>query len=59
MATKIIRNDEKQRYELIIDDKLVGYSKASTPEMHLEGARIMKVMAEEKGHTVIVEGFEI
>lgn len=52
METKVIKNYDLGRFELYIEGKLIGYSDGKTPEEHLEGGKILKELAEEKGHTV-------
>lgn len=58
METKLVRNETDQRYELHIEGKLIGYTEG-TPEDHEIGARNLVKLAEEKGHTVILEGVSL
>lgn len=55
MATKLIANNDEHRFELWEDQKLIGFSIGADHATHIEGATILKGMAEDMGHTVEVE----
>jgi putative N-acetylmannosamine-6-phosphate epimerase len=59
MATILKRNQKENRFELVIDGTLTGYTQGENEQEHQKGAKTLKEMAEQKGHEVHLIGVKL
>lgn len=59
MGTKLIQNEDENRFEIYYGDKMMGFTQGNNHVDHVLGARLLIAIAEYEGRTVELVGVDL